>query len=283
MSTLPPWLLLAITAGLASNAFNFLSRFILKDKDDPTAYAWYFETLRFVIFAVLAVADWKLVVNTYSITVLALIGISEWILVYWLMKMHAFTHLSISSILSRMRLIWVPIIAYFLIQERLTQLEYLGIIILFAGLSIVVAPKRFFVDKGATYANLSAFMIAFNIVLVKMELPYASNSVINAAMALPAVILIPVFMKNTTKRIPDVFKKNLVIKLLAIGFNVISIYLFMFALRLGDAGVVTAVYQGMLVFAVLAGIIFLNERENIGKKLAGTFITLIGVFLLSSS
>lgn len=277
------WIFLAVVAGLASNAFNFISRYLLKDEDeDATAYAWFYEAFRLITFAIIAIVDWQLIITWQSLILFFFLGLTEWISVYWYMKMHEYTHLSISSILSRTRLIWVPILAFFLIHETLKLPEYAGILILFIGLSIVVSPKKLFIDKGATFANLSAFMIALNIILTKMALPYGSNSVINASIALIPALFFPFVMKNPTQRIKKIFKHKLSIKLLAIVFNVISVYLATAALRFGDAGKVIAVYQGMLITSILAGIIFLNEREDIGKKIIGTVITIIGVILLSN-
>ncbi len=281
MFLLPYWVILSILAGLGSNTFNFFSRYMLKGKDDPTAYAWYFETLRFIIFAAIAIVDWKLVVTPKSLIIFVLLGITEMLSIYWYMKMHSYSHLSISSILSRTRLIWVPLIAFFLVGESLTLFEYIGIAILFGGLSIVIVPKKLFIDKGAIYANLAAFMIALNIVLTKMALPYASNSVINAAITLPSVFLFPLLMKQTRERVGTLFRTNILLKSGAILINVASVYLFTIALRFGDSSKVTAIYQGMLIFSVLAGIIFLKERDNIIRKLLGTGVALIGVICLS--
>lgn len=283
MFSIPSWFLVAALAGLASNTFAFFNRYLLKGNDDATAYAWFTETVRFIVFALIAIFNWHLIVNPYSISLLLLIGITEWAAGYWYMKMHEHSQLSISSIISRMRLIWVPIIGFFLIHEKLLLSEYLGIAVLFFGLSIVVAPRKFFIDKGAVYANLSSFVIALNIIFMKMALPYASNVIINAAMSFPSVFLFPIFMKNPLKRIREMLKINLFLKFVAIGFNIISLYLAVIALQLGDASKVMAVYQGTIIFAVLGGIIFLKERQNIVRKLIGTFVTIIGIFLLSST
>jgi len=282
MSLFNNWIFLSIIAGLASNAFNFISRYILKEQEDATAYAWFFEAVRFLFFAVTAIiVDWKIILSTQSIILFLLLGLTEWISVYWYMKMHENSHLSISAILSRTRLIWVPIIAFFLVHENLKISEYAGIIVLFIGLSIVVSPKKLFVDKGATYANLSAFMIAFNIVLTKMTLPYGSNSIINATIAFVPALFFPLTMRNSTRRLKQIFQNNLQLKFLAVGVNIISVYLFTVALRFGDSGKITAIYQGMLVTSIIAGIIFLHERQDIKKKLIGATITIIGVIVLS--
>src|SRR5579863_10389706 len=115
-------------------------------------------------------------------------------------------------------------------------------------------------------------MVALNIVITTMALPYGSNGVINAAAALIPAIFFPFFIQNSTHRLKKMFQKNLLIKLSAIVFNVISIYIFTQALRFGDSGKVTAIYQGMIIISILAGIIFLKEREDIGKKLIGATI-----------
>ncbi len=277
------WIFIAILAGLASNAFNFLSRFILKDNDDPIIYAWYLETLKFLIFITIAIFDWKLTLNTKSVIIFILLGLTEWLAVYFFVKMHSFSHLSISSIISRTRLIWVAVIAFFVLGENLKISEYFGILILFTGLSFVIAPRKFFIDKGAMYASIGAFITALNNVILKMALPYGSNSVLNAIMILPVILIFPLFIKNFGIKLHAMKQTNWSLKTFAPFLNAIALYLFIIALRIGEASKVNAIYQGMLIFSVLAGIIFLKERENIGKKLIGTGVTIIGVLLLTST
>ncbi|MDE2025362.1 MAG: EamA family transporter [Patescibacteria group bacterium] len=274
------WFWLAFLAGICSNVFNFFSRFVLKDKDDPTAYAWYFELIRFVSFTVVAFVDWRLIITLQSIALFILLAITEVLASYWLMKMHQYNHLSISTILSRTRLLWVPILGFFIMRESLRPLEYAGIAVLFLGVSITAAPSKILFDKGVRYANLDSFVIALNIIFTKMALPFASNSVLNDIMVAPSVVLFPFLMKNAKKRIQMLFKKKIFLKSFAILINVASVYLFTQALRVGDASKVTAIYQGMMILSVLAGIVVLKEKQDIKRKLIGAVITLIGVYLL---
>ncbi|HSA84319.1 MAG TPA: DMT family transporter [Patescibacteria group bacterium] len=283
MFSLPLWFILAVITGLASVCFNFINRVVLKDGDDPTAYAWYTEFLRFFVFGILVFFDWHIILTPYSILLFVLLGLTELFSVYWYMKMHAYSHLSISAIISRTRLIWVPLLAFFLVNEQLHLPDYIGILIIFVGISVTMAPKKMFIDKGALYANLSAFMIALNIVIAKMLLPYGSNAVINFTLVLPSVFLFPLLMKNPQARIKTLLKTNLGLKTLAVSFSIVVLFLFVVALRHGDASKINAVYQSMMVFTVLAGIIFLKEREHIVKKLIGATVTIVGVVLLSFS
>lgn len=273
------WIILAALAGIFSNVFNFFSRLFLKDDGDATSWAWTFETIRLVIFVFLAIFDFKLQFNLNNFLILLAVGLSEFISVYLYMKMHQYYHLSISTIISRTRLVWIPVIALIFLGERLTNLEYLGIFLLFAGLSIVVAPNKLFVDKGAIYANLAAFVIAINTIFQKQATPFASISLIMVAMSLPSVILFPIFMKNAKKRLINT--QQLFLKILAVLANVFSSILFLMALKLGDVSKANAVYQSMMILGVIAGIIFLNERKDIFKKLLGSIVTIIGVILLT--
>lgn len=278
---IPTWIILAALAGLGSNIINFFSRYIVKDDGDATAWAWTFEFLRLIIFIPFLFFDFKLQITLKSLTILLAVGLTEFIAVYLYMKMHQFSHLSISTIISRTRLIWVPIIAFLFFGERLAQVEYIGIILLFLGLSIVVAPHKLFVDKGAIYANSAAFIIAINTVLLKEAVPFASTSVIMIFFSLPSVILFPLFMKNAKKRLIDQNLDKKIPKLIGTGANVAALFLLIAALSIGDVSKVNGIYQGMLVVSILAGIILLKERKDIFKKLLGTVVTIIGIILLT--
>lgn len=278
---IPIWIVLAISAGIGSNVFNFFSRFILKDGGDSNSWAWTFELLRLIIFIPLVFFDYKFIFTFKSLIILLSIGLTEFVSIYLFMKMHQYSHLSISTIISRTRLVWVPLIAFLFFGERLTNIDYLGIGILFLGLSIAVAPHKLFYDKGVIYANLAAFMIAILTVLIKQATPFASPPIIMIFFSLPSVILFPIFMKNLKKRLVINNFTMLIPKVGAVIINVIAMYLLIIALKLGDVSKVNAIYQSMLVVGVLSGIIILKEKQDIARKIIGTIVTLAGIILLT--
>src|SRR6266568_5185097 len=192
------------------------------------------------------------------------------------MKMHAYSHLSISTIISRTRLIWVPLIAFILFHEALTLTEYLGIVVLFVGLSVASSPKKIITDKGLKFAYLSAFTIALVNISLKLVAPYASTSVIMIFMALPSVLLFPIFMKNGKQRISISLKSKLPLKLFTGLVTACATYLLAKAIDLGTVSIVTALYQSMMIASVVAGIVLLKERENVAKKVIGSLISLVG-------
>jgi drug/metabolite transporter (DMT)-like permease len=284
MSLLPIWLIFSILAGFTSNAFNFLSRYVLREKEDPVGYLWYTELAKVVVFLPVALLfDWKFTLTSQAIFIVTLTGITQLAAGYFWVKMHEHSHLSISTILSRTRMIWVPILGFVFIGEKLQSVEYIAIAILFIGVSIISAPNKLFVDKGALYANICAFLTAINIIIVKLALDYTSNSVMIVFHALPSVLLLPLIMTNSIPRLKKTITKRFRIKTFAVLCNVLTFLFFAMAVRIGDVSKVNAIYQGMLFLSVLAGITFLKEREDIPRKLVGTCITVLGVALLSMS
>ncbi len=275
------WITVAVLAGLASNLGSFFFRHILKDRDDPTAYAWFFELMRFCIFAVFCFSGFRLVSDAPSLAALIGLGLAEFISVFFMMKMHAFSHLSISTIILRTRLIWIPIIAYFMFGESLKVFEYAGIGVLFLGLCVATSPKKWVFDKGMIFAYITGFTTALVNVFLKLASPAASTPVIMVFMALPSVICFPVFMNSSRNRIRTSVRTNLMSKLLSGIVSALSIYLLAVAVSIGPVSKVSAIYQGMMAVAIIAGIVFLNEREDVGKKLVGSAITMVGVLLLT--
>jgi len=198
------------------------------------------------------------------------------------MKMHAYSHLSISTIITRTRVIWIPIVAYFLFKETLLKHEYLGILILFIGISFATSPKKFFTDKGLKYAFQQSFAVSFVNVLMKMSSAFTNTSGVMVSMAAPSVLFFPVLMKNARARIITSMKIKLPIKVLAGFVNATSMFLLAKAIEFGPVGKVVSIYQSMLITSVLAGIFILKEKEDITKKIVGSLITIVGVLLLTT-
>ena len=275
------WITVAILAGLGSNLGSFFARHILRDRDDPTAYAWFFELMRLCIFGLSCIHGFHLVLDAPSLVALSGLGVAEFISVFFMMKMHAFSHLSVSTIILRTRLIWIPIIAYLMFEESLKLFEYAGIGVLFLGLCVATSPKKWVLDKGMMFAYITGFTSALVNIFLKLASPAASTSVEMVFMALSSVICFPVIMNSPRERIRNSVRTNLMSKLLSGILSAVSVYLLAVAVSIGPVSKVSAIYQGMMVVAIIAGIVFLNERQDVGRKLVGSTITMVGVMLLT--
>lgn len=273
------WFVLSTLAGLASNGFNITNRTALKDNGDATAYGWWFELVRTTFFLGVLIFTTVPTLTVSMILPLALVGLAELFSVYVFMKMHAYTHLSISSVISRLRVIWSPLIAYFLVSERLSLPEYFGIIAIFIGIAIVTSPKEIKQDKGIKIALVFSFSSALLSTVMKQASSVATTELIIIAQGIIPLLVLPFLMKRGFVRIMDSVGSNLSKILLAGVFNIASSYLLVEALHLTDASKAVGLYQAMTLFSVFYGIFVLNEKDKLVRKIIGSIIVIIGVIL----
>ncbi len=274
------WLLLSIFAGLSSDIYNFLNRKVLKNENDASSYAWWYEVTKVIIFIVALPFFYYFTVNLENILLLLILGLVEFISVYVFMKMHAYIEISISSIVAKLRLVWTPIIAFLILHEALKNSEYVGIFVIFLGLIITVSPRKIIFDKGIKFALLSSMIVPVISVLLKRTSDFSSTSIQMVFMGLPAVFLFPVITKNWKTRVINIYKKSFREIFIATIFNCSAMALLILAFKVGSVGKVASVYQSMTIISVIAGILLLKERENVAKKLIGAAVTTIGIMLL---
>lgn len=273
------WFVLSVLAGLASNGFNITNRKALKDQGDSTAYGWWFEFVRTSFFTLLLLTKPLPKLSFEMIIPLSLVGISELFSVYVFMKMHAYTNLSISSVISRLRVIWSPLIAWFLVSERLTLPEYFGIVAIFIGIAVVTSPKEIKEDRGTKIALLFSFSSALLSTIMKGASAIASTELVIISQGILPLLILPILMKSSLSRIWSSVTYKFPQIALAGGFNIASSYLLVEALRASDASKAVGVYQAMTLFSVFYGIFILNERDKIARKIIGSIIVIIGVIL----
>ena len=274
------WLFLIIISGLASNGFNTVLRHTLKNGQDSTAYAWWFEVLRTIIFLMFLPWDHQVVYSPTNLFWLIALGLSEVVAVYTYMRMHGTTELSISSTITRMRSIWIAILAFTFLGERLTPWQYIGIMIIVVGTLIARESGKVRVDKSLKTALIFTIASAVSPIIMKHTTTYASVSVINLAFSLPAVIALPILMRDPITRMKSAFSKTIKSNLIASVFNVITMFTMVAALKQANASQVVGVFQGVSMLAVVVGIFVLNEHEHKLKKLIAAAITTVGIILL---
>lgn len=274
------WLVLTIVAGISSVLFNTMNRGTLKKGHDSTVYAWLFELIRFIFFALLIPFDHFLICGTHTTILLISLGFTELIGTYLYMKMHSHTELSISSILSRFRVLLVPLFAFIFLGERLTLIQYIGVGAIFSGCLVVVGMKHIRGTKGIWYALGFVVVNTISNILIKSATEVASTSIVTAAFSFPAAILIPVLMKSSLSRIRFTTGPILKSTLLASVFNIITMYTLVKAYSLASAGQVNSVFQGITALTVVIGIFFFNERDHKLLKIIGAILTTVGILLL---
>jgi transporter family protein len=275
------WFILALLAGTASNFFNILNRSSLKEKGDSTVYAWWFEVLRFLVFLLIFLPQMVFPHNLEDYFWLLLLGVNEAASVYFFMRSHQLTDLSLSTFVIKLQLIWTPLLAYLFIGERLSFADYGAIGIILIGIFIAIYSKKMKNNKGIIITFISSILIALNAVFTKKVTGLSSTPFIMMSMSLPAIILLPFLMKNSYKRIISVSRKTFLQCVSGTMSNIVAMFLAVSAIRLGSTSKVSAVYQGMMVIALIYSIVFLKERKQLWQKIIGAGVTIGGLYILS--
>lgn len=275
------WFILAILAGAASNIFNIFNRSSLKEKGDSTVYGWWFELFRFLIFTGIFLLNPLFPKEPVAYVWLFLFGLTEVASIYFFMRSHQLTDLSLSTFVIKLQLIWTPLLAFIFINERLSLLDYCGIGVILIGIFIAVYSKEMKKDKGIIITFISSLLISLLSVFMKKSTEYATTPLILMAMSLPSILILPLLMKQARRRITSISKKNLTKNMLGVFANVVSMYLSVSAVRLGSTSKVSAVFQGMMIIALAYSIIFLKEKKQLWQKIIGASVVIVGLYLLA--
>ncbi len=274
------WFELVVIAGVASNIFNIYNRSSLKDQGDSSVYAWWFEVFRLIIFGVIFLLSPVFPTNPTAYLWLLILGLVEVVSVYLYMRSHQLTELSLSTFVIKLQLIWTPIMAWIFLGEVLSIKSYGAILVILAGIYLAVSPQTRKKDKGVMITLLSSAVISVLALLMKKSAGLASTSLLMVMMSMPSVIILPILMKQARKRIQQTSKNILKNGLAGVTANAIGMYLYVAAMRLESASKVVAVYQSMMVVAVIFGVVFLKEKQHLKLKLIGMGIVILGLGII---
>ena len=274
------WFLLALAAGVFSVLFNTLNRHHLQKGNDSTAYAWWFEFYRACFFAVFLFFDFQFSFSWQNLIALLILGCSEFIAVYCFMKMHSRMNLSVSSVVTQLRIFLVPLMAFLFLGELLAPNVYMGIGLLAVGLWLTVSLAGLRdTNGGIKYALVFAVASAFSSVLTKYVSGFASVSVIMFAFSAVPVILLPFFMDKRRGRLLHSFINYKERSFFAALANIGTLLLLGYAYKVGSVTQITGVFLSMFVGNVLIGTLFMKEKLSI-KQVVGILLVLLAIALL---
>ena len=213
------WVLFAVLSGLADIGYNLSTRKALKDRVSVVEFSWWMTLIRSILFlpALLLLKDLHL--NLQQILILIALGVITFVNIHLFMKMHSLTELSLSTIIARLRMVWVPLIAFFVINERLTGLNYFGILIMFLAILLISSPRKIILDKSLNSAFIFSISTSVLAIFQKAASVFAPTSLIILVMSLPTVVFLPLFVKNPTEKIFSNWNKHVGEKILIALFG----------------------------------------------------------------
>ncbi len=184
------------------------------------------------------------------------------------------------------------ITGYFLMGERITLLEAVGMLITILGIALVILSRSIgdkkiklaHPVKGLTYAFIGALGQAFGLVFSKLGMgsynPFAATQIRVVAAIVGFAIVITV-SKNWGK-LKDAMKDHSALKFISLGSffgPFLGVSLSLLAVQYTATGIVSTIISISPILIIPASIMMFKEKV-LPKEILGAFISLMGVTLL---
>lgn len=276
------WFFLALLAGLLFAANRLIVRSALIKNVNPLTFGSIHDLLSGILLFPIALLNFSLP-QSYEIWIALILG------VFFIFLTDLFTFLSLKNtetslyqIVGQLRHVVVLFGAYLLFTEIISPIKIISIILITLGVGIALMEKlKIKITKGVIYAFLSTIFIALAFLFIKKaSIDVAPAFSASLSLMVAGLLIYLTFIGNRERQIkllPSENRKKLIIA--AFIFAVFELTLFT-ALSIGEASRVTPVQQSSMIFTLIGGYLFLNERSRILQKVIGSTLIALGIILL---
>lgn len=280
------WFLLTILSVLLGSIANVLQRVLMKhDKSDPYSYAIIFHLLLGVLnlaFGIFIGANFTF--HAESTLYLLLSSVLWGITTVFLFKALQLLESSEVTILITLRVPITIAAAIILFHESFGWQRIVGtLIILFATFLITAKKSSFKFNTGIFYVLGVALFSGLGIVTDSFSVKHFDIVFYNTITNFLIIPLLLVFRPKALKDWPHFFKPSFLIRMLPLGlFSTAQAITYLYSLTtVGNTSQIAAIRQSQVIVTVLLAVLFLQEKDNLVRKLATAILVTIGVILLS--
>jgi len=275
------WFILSILAGLTFAGARVVARASLRKQGSPLAFTAIHD---FIAGLALLPFIWiQLELPTLSITWLYFFGFITFAFLTDWFAFLALQNIDVSEyqIINQSRNIFILFGGLLLFSEVITTSKLLSVFLIILGVIVVMYERsKLRINRGFVFTILSTLFAVIAFSFVKLAIVDFSETAF-ASFGLLAVGIISFgcvgFRAKEIKKELQLNAKGII--LAAILFSGFELSLFL-ALNIGEISRVIPVTQSSLIFAVLAGILFLRERTRLPQKAIGTVLVGIGIVLM---
>lgn len=279
------WFLLTILSVFLGSVANVLQRVLMKyDKSNPYSYAIVFHFLLGgvnLVFGILNGADFTFHNENALFLIL---GTVFWgICTVLLFKALQLLESSEVTILSTLRVPIAVIAAIVLFQESFDYQKMLGMIIIIVATILVTNFKKGFkFNIGVVYVLGVALFSGLGIIVDTLAVKHYDVVFYNTITNFLIVPLLLLFRPRALKEWTHFFQPDFLIRMLPLAiFSTAQAITYLYSLTSeGNTSQIATIRQSQLIITVLLAIIFLNERNNLLRKLIAAILVTIAVILL---
>ena len=156
--------------------------------------------------------------------------------------------------------------------------RWLAIIVGLIGVLIIIRPGLNSFDPNVGYVLIAVLFVTVRD-LITRKLPMNVPSTIVSFQAFASLIIaggILIFLSD--QKIVSLDENQIYFLLGGIIFGVIGYYCIVASTRIGEAGVVTPFRYSRLLFAIIIGFLFFNERPDFYTLLGASIVIMTGIY-----
>jgi drug/metabolite transporter (DMT)-like permease len=278
------WFILALISGLLFAINKLIFRFALKGgKVNALTFISIHELIAGLLILPFALRSMPYDATSYVVLLIIattlLIFAADVLSTFALQKIEA----GFYQIIGQLRHPVVLIGAAYLFDETLDLQKLIAVSLVVIGVLIALYDKNKLLklNIGIIQAILSTVFIAFGFLLIKITTRYVEPIALGS-ISLTGAGLLGLMVAGSTKNLyvrhMNTNTKRLLLAA-AIIFAVFEVVLYT-ALDIGEASKVTPVMQSSMVFTLVGGYIFLQERSNLIQKIIGSIVIILGITIL---
>lgn len=278
------WFILALISGLLFAINKLIFRFALKGgKVNALTFISIHELIAGLLILPFALRSMPYDATSYVVLLIIattlLIFAADVLSTFALQKIEA----GFYQIIGQLRHPVVLIGAAYLFDETLDLQKLIAVSLVVIGVLIALYDKNKLLklNIGIIQAILSTVFIAFGFLLIKITTRYVEPIALGS-ISLTGAGLLGLMVAGSTKNLyvrhMNTNTKRLLLAA-AIIFAIFEVVLYT-ALDIGEASKVTPVMQSSMVFTLVGGYIFLQERSNLIQKIIGSIVIILGITIL---
>lgn len=190
--------------------------------------------------------------------------------------------ISAMSVLSPVSLVTTVLLGVIILSEQLNPAKTFGIIVVIIGILVIFYEgKKLTASKGLWITLAAKILWGFQPLFDKKAL-LSFNVITYSVFTMGILSIIHFFIPKVRQESKIIFNKY-TLKIIISRITVAAgMFLYFWSIKRGNISIVnTNVDALFLLSTVFIGIIFLNERKKIGKKLTGSLLCTAGIILLN--
>ncbi len=277
------WLLWAVLSAICTALERAANRFSLANRSRYVDYmlAYNIGAILFVTFAG-SLEGFQLPNNATQVGWLAVSGLLWFFGCVYSFKADQSAEVSLTALVSQMKLLFMFVAGVWIFNETISFSKFLGVILVLIGLIVRLQVRGSF-NRGTVFKTL-AVIITSGATLIDKSL---SQSVSAGTLAiggylLPLVFTVIMARKHLSSFV-DYCQKEKLRPLLIGVLSGIAHFALIKAFTGGPLSVVIPIYYLHIVFVFMIGILFLNERQHLKRKVLAALFVVAGAIIIRLS